>query len=35
MPNMTPTSPIAAVTPRAGKIIENGLNVFEKDENLL
>jgi len=32
---MTPTSLAAAVAPRAGKIIENGLHVFERGENLL
>jgi len=32
---MTPTSLAAAVAPRTGKIIKNGLRVFEKGENLL
>jgi len=32
MSNMKPTSLIAAVTPRTGKIIKNGLHVFERGE---
>jgi len=35
MPDMTPTSLAAAVAPRTGEIIRNGLGVFEKAENLL
>jgi len=32
---MTPTSFAAPVAPRTGKIIKNGLLVFEREENLL
>jgi len=32
---MTLTSLVAAVAPRTGKIIKNGLHVFERGENLL
>jgi len=32
---MMPTSLVAAVAPRTGKIIKNGLRVFERGENLL
>jgi len=35
MPDMTPTSLAAAVVPRTCKIIQNGLRVFERGENLL
>jgi len=35
MPEMTPTSLVAPVVPRAGKIIKNGHRVFEREENLL
>jgi len=35
MPDMTPTSIAAVVAPRKGKIIKNGLSVFERGENLL
>jgi len=35
MPDMTPTSLAADVAPRTGKIIKNGLHVFERAENLL
>jgi len=35
MPDMTPTSLAAAVEPRTGKIIKNGLRLFERAENLL
>jgi len=30
MPDMTPMSLVAAVVRRTGKIIKNGLNVFER-----
>jgi len=33
MPDMTMTSISAAVAPRTGKIIKNGLSVFERGEN--
>jgi len=32
---MTPTSLAAAVSPRTGKTIKNGLRVFKSGENLL
>jgi len=35
MPDTTPTSLAAALGPRTGKIIKNGLRVFERGENLL
>jgi len=35
MPDMTTTSLAAAVTPNTGKIIKNGLRVFESGEYLL
>jgi len=35
IPDMTPMSLAAAVVPRKGKIIKNGLHVFERGENLL
>jgi len=35
MPDMTPTSLQAVVAPHTGKIIKNGLGVFEREENLL
>jgi len=35
MPDMTPTSLAATVEPRTGKIIKNGLRLFERAENLL
>jgi len=35
MPDMTPMSLAAAVAPHIGKIIKNGLCVFERGENLL
>jgi len=35
MPDMTPTSLAATVARRIGKIIKNGLRVFERRENLL
>jgi len=35
IPDMTLTSLAAPVTPRTGKIIKNGLCVFETRENLL
>jgi len=35
IPDMTPTSLVEAVAPRTGKIITNGLRVFERGENLL
>jgi len=35
MPDMMPTSLVAAVAPHSGKIIKNDLNVFEKGENFL
>jgi len=35
MPDMTPTSLAATVAPRTGKIIKNGLRVFERGENSL
>jgi len=35
MPDITLTSHVAAVAPRTGKIIKNGLNVFQGGENLL
>jgi len=35
MPDMMPTSLSAAVAPRTGKIIKNGLRVFERGGNLL
>jgi len=35
MPDMTPTSHAADVAPRTGKIIKNGLYVFERGGNLL
>jgi len=35
MPDMTTSSLAAAVLPRIGKIIKNGLRVFERGENLL
>jgi len=35
MPDMTPTSLAAAFAPRTGKVIKNGLRVFERGENLL
>jgi len=35
MPDMTPTSLVAVVVPRTGKIMKNGLSVFERGENFL
>jgi len=35
MPDMTSTLLAAAVAPRAGKIIKNGLSVFERRKDLL
>jgi len=35
MPDMTPTSLAAAVAPHTGKIIKDGLRVFERREHLL
>jgi len=35
MPDMTLTSLAAAVAPHTGRIIKNGLYVFERGENLL
>jgi len=35
MPDVMPTSLAEAVAPRTGKIIKNGLRVFERRENLL
>jgi len=35
MPDMMPMSFVAAVAPRTSKFIKNGLNVFERRENLL
>jgi len=35
MPDMTPTSLVADVVLITGKIIKNGLGVFERGENLL
>jgi len=35
MIHMTVTSRVAVVTPRTGKIIKNGLSVFENGENVL
>jgi len=35
MPDMVPTSIVAAVAPRTGKFIKNHLSVFERWENLL
>jgi len=35
MPDMTPTSLAAAVASRTGKIIKNGLHVFDRGENFL
>jgi len=35
MLDMTPTSLVAVVAPRTGKIIKHDLNVFERGENLL
>jgi len=32
---MTPTSLAAVVAPRTGKIIKNGLRVFQSGENML
>jgi len=32
---MTVTSLVAVIAPRTGKIIKNGLGVFESEENLL
>jgi len=32
---MTPTSFAVPAAPRTGKIIKNGLRVFEREENLL
>jgi len=34
IPDVTPTSLAAPVEPRTGKIIQNGLRVFERGENL-
>jgi len=33
MPDMTPTSLAATVTPRTGKIIKYRLRIFERGEN--
>jgi len=35
MPDMTPMSLVAAVVRRTGKIIKNGLNVFERQAKSL
>jgi len=35
MSDMTPTSLAAPVAPRTGKILKNGLHVFERGGNLL
>jgi len=35
MPDMMLTSFAVALAPRSGKIIKNGLHVFERGENLL
>jgi len=35
MPDMTATSLVAAVAPRSGKVIKNGVGIFERGENLL
>jgi len=32
---MTVTSLVAIVAPRTGKILKNGLSVFEREENLV
>jgi len=35
MPDMTATSLVVAVAPRSGKVIKNGVGIFERGENLL